>query len=109
MTGNRIPRPSNDKKDNKFGNFPKKWARVLENLHDSDTFMQDVQQFTKEEMDKTIVQCNENMAEIKKDMDADPDLKNAKEHVKELAAEYKEGISINESKAMYCVYLKNSL
>lgn len=98
------------KKDKeKFGTFPKKWARVLDKLHDDDKFLEEVQQFSKEDLDKKIVQCNEHMAEIKKDMDADIDLKNAKEHVKELSAEYKEGININEAKAMYCVYIKNSL
>ena len=97
------------KKDDKFGTFPRKWARVLDNLHEDDKFLQDVQQFAKEDLDKTIVTSNENMAEIRKDMEADPDLKNARQHVKELAAEYKEGISINEAKAMYCVYIKNSL
>jgi predicted HicB family RNase H-like nuclease len=90
-------------------NFPKKWAKILDNLDPSDKFIDTVQQSTHDELDKIIVQCNEHMAEVKKDMDADQDLAEKKQAVKDAAAQYKEGIAVNEAKAMYCVYIKNSL
>ena len=96
-------------KDSKFGTFPKKWAKVLEHLHEDDTFINDVQGYSPAEIEKQIVNCNENIAEFKKNMDADLDLKAAKENVKELASQYTDAVKINEAKAMYCVYIKNSL
>jgi ubiquitin len=98
-----------DKKDSKYGTFPRKWAKILDNLHEDDKFLEDVQQFSTSDLEKKIVDCNENMAEFKKNMELDADLKDAKEHVKSLAAVYKDGINVNEAKAMYCVYIKNSL
>ena len=95
--------------NSKFGTFPRKWARVLENLHEDDKFLEDVQQFSTEEMDKQIVTSNEIIAEMKKNMELDSDLQAAKQNVKDIASNYTEGIKINEAKAMYCVYLKNSL
>lgn len=96
------------KDENKYGNLPKKWVKVLDNLQDDD-FLEKAQQSSKEELSDIIVKCNENLAEIKKDMDADQDLAEKKQAVKDAAAVYKEGIAVNEAKAMYCVYLKNSL
>jgi hypothetical protein len=100
-------------KDPRLDNFPKRWATVLDKLcngeGDADPFLDDVQQMSKEDLDKLIVKFNENQADFKKDMDADMDLANKKEAVAEAAAVYKDGIKVNEAKAMYCVYLKRSL
>lgn len=90
-------------------NFPKKWAKVLDNLAEDDKFLETAQQSSKADLDKIIVTCNERTAELKKLMDLDQDLAEKKEAVKEAASGYKEGLAVNEAKAMYCVYLKNSL
>lgn len=94
---------------NSFGTFPRKWARILEGLHQDDDFIDKAQQCSHADLDKYIVECNEHIAEMKKNMDADQDLKDAKENVKAIAAQYTDSIKVNEAKAMYCVYIKNSL
>jgi hypothetical protein len=100
-------------KDSRLDNFPKKWANVLNKICNQgempDEFLDNVQQCSKEELDQLIVKHNELIADFKKDREEDQDLASAKERYQEAGMVYKEGISINEAKAMYCVYLKKSL
>ncbi len=95
--------------NSKWGTFPRKWAKVLENLHQDDDFVEKAQQASTEELDKIIVNCNEVIAEMNKNMDADQELKEAKEKVKDVASQYTDGIKINNAKSMFCIYMKNSL
>ena len=96
----------------KLSGFPRKWARILEidnDESDDNNFLDKVQQSSKEDLDDMIVTCNENIAEFKKDEDADLDLQNLKEQVKDASAIYRDGVKINNARAMYCVYIKKSL
>ena len=96
----------------KLSGFPRKWARILEidnDESDENNFLDKVQQASKDELDDMIVVCNENMADLRKDEAADLDLQNLKEQVKDASAIYRDGIKINEARAMYCVYIKKSL
>lgn len=104
------------KTDARLENFPKKWASVLEKLclmddgsGKADDFLDVAQQSSKEDLDKLIVQYNENMAEFQKDMAADQDLEEKKVAYQEAASVYRDGIKVNEAKAMYCVFIKKSL
>lgn len=101
-------------KDTRLQNFPKKWASILEKLCNGedgskDDFLDTAQQSSKDDLDKMIVKFNENLADFRKDMDADADLQDKKEAYAEAASFYRDGIKVNEAKAMYCIYLKRSL
>jgi hypothetical protein len=99
-------------KDPRLENFPKKWANVLDKIcngESKDTFLDDVQQATKEEINAMIVEYNELITEYEKDRDEDLDLQSKKEQALEAGLVYKEGISANMAKARYCVYIKKSL
>lgn len=103
-------------KDSRLENIPKRIANILEKLCNSsgedgnaDPFLDDVQQLSKEELDKLIIQFNENVVDFRKDMEADMDLASKREAYAEAAIVYRDGIKINDAKAVYCVYLKRSL
>jgi hypothetical protein len=103
-------------KDARLENVPKKIRSVLEKLcfaddgsGNGDDFLDKAQQSTKEELDKMIVQFNENLADFQKDMEADTDLEEKKSVYQEAAAVYRDGIKVNSAKAAYCVYLKRSI
>ena len=104
------------KKDSRLEGIPKRVASILEKLCNSsdengnaDPFLDDVQQLSKDEINDLIIQFNENVVDFKKDMEADMDLASKKEAYAEAAAVYREGIKVNDAKAVYCVYLKRSL
>jgi hypothetical protein len=103
-------------KDPRLENFPKKYRSVLEKLcsnddgtGQADDFLDVAQQATKEELNSMIVKYNENRADFEKDRDADTDLEEAKVKYQEAGQVYRDGIKVNEAKAMYCVFIKKSL
>jgi len=96
-------------KDSKFGpTFPKKWANVLSNP-DHEEWVEKAQQSSKADLEQMIVQSSELLADFKKDLETDPDIKDLKDQLKDASHIPREGIKINEAKAMYAVYLKKSM
>ena len=88
-----------------FGNFPRKWAKVINEMPD---FKSKADGADEAELNKIIVDCTKTITESEKDMDADLDLQNKREAVKEAMVVYKEVKRENEAKKRYAVYLLNS-
>lgn len=105
-----MSRISKPKKENHFGDFPKKWAKILENeLDPEDPFISKAQQSSAEQLQKMVFDCNQNIVNLEKDQSADGDLLSLKEQVKIAEEPYKIGIKVNQAKARYCIYLRRSL
>lgn len=94
--------------DSRLKGFPKKWANVLAQP-DHDEWLDKAQQASKDDLEKMIVQSSELLADFKKDLESDQDIKDIKEQLKDACHVPRQGIKINEAKAMYCVYLKKSM
>ena len=91
--------------DPRLENFPKKWAKTLEN---DEEFLDKAQQSSKKELDELILKAQELLVDFEKDQDADQNLQELKEQLKEAGAIYKDGIKINKARSAYCVFLKRS-
>lgn len=85
---------------------PKKVAKILADDLD---WMQKAQQMSKEDINKEIVQCNEVIVDLSKDMEADQHLNELKEQKKEAEAIYKEGLGLNRARVTYLIALKRSM
>lgn len=74
---------ANKEVDSRLKNFPKKYAKTLEG--DSD-FLDKVQQSSKDDLNKIIIETSELIVEFTKDMENDQDLLDKKEAAKEAAS-----------------------
>jgi len=90
-----------------YGNFPKKWVKILETYVD-DSFKSQAESSSTEELSKIIVDCAKTITNTEKDMAADEHLKNLKEELKDASSVYTGIIKGNEAKKRYCVYLLES-
>jgi hypothetical protein len=88
-----------------YGNFPKKWAKVIEEMPE---FKSNAQQMDAVELKKVIVDAAKKVAEIEKTKDEDLDLKSLLEQVKEASAGYKQVTKENEAMKRFAVYLLKS-
>jgi hypothetical protein len=96
----------NDSGDSKLDGIPKKIQKILA---DDLEWLEKAQQFSKQDIDKEIVICNEVIVDLAKDMDADQHLNEIKEQKKEAEAVYKSGLKINNARVAYLVALKRSI
>jgi hypothetical protein len=89
-----------------LGDFPKKWAKVIQDDMD---FISKAQQSSYDDLKQMIVDYSANIAEFEKDQEADLDLKSAKETYDTAKSVYTDGIKVNQAKARYCSYIIKSL
>lgn len=82
--------------------FPKKWDNAL-----PPGFKSTVETYLEADLKKCIVDCNREISNDEKNMDADQELELAREEVKRLALPYKESIKAAQAKTRYCVFLLN--
>lgn len=85
--------------------FPKKYLNKLKNL---DGFEESTQSLSNEDLKKLVMTSAKQMFEIEQAMDVDEGLLKAKEHVKELAAPYKESMGLEEAKMKYACFVLES-
>jgi hypothetical protein len=97
---------ANKDTDPRLKNFSKKYAKVLEADPD---FLDKVQQSSKDDLNKIIIETSELIVEFTKDMENDQDLLDKKEAVKEAAATYVDGIKVNKARNAYAIYIKKSM
>ena len=68
---------------------------------------EDVDAMNKETLEKTIIECENNILVTEKERDSDSKLAELKESVKALAGGYRDAISAQRAKIDYCVYCLN--
>jgi len=90
-----------------YGNFPKKWAKILNDMADED-WKGSADSASSEELKAIIVKSTKLITNTEKDKDADNDLKTLKEQLKMAMSTYTDIIKLEEAKKRYCVYLLNS-
>jgi hypothetical protein len=98
----RVPKKKTE--GDKFGDFPKKWAKYLD-----DDYAAKVQQSSAEDLNKLIVEANEMIANLEKDYAADDEINQLKLSLKEAEFDIKTAIKTCNAKSRYCVAIKRSL
>ena len=92
-------------KDNNSENenvFPKKWAKVLEDLPE---FKESAEASSKEDLNKIIIQCEGNIYTVEKEKECDTKLNAAKDLVKDYMTPYRDAVKVQMAKIKYALYL----
>lgn len=88
--------------ENQPTTFPKKWAKVLEELPE---FKDTADAASSDDLKKIIITCEGNLYTIEKEKEVDAKLNSAKELVKEYTAPYRDALKVQTAKIKYALFL----
>jgi len=86
-------------------NFPEKYMKKITDVPD---FVDGINSMDTEEIKKKILECEGNLYEVDNSKDADKELSDAKEKVKQFSKPYRETKGVETAKLKYCLYILES-